>query len=73
MTEDQQTLHVARDGSVARVTLDNPPVNVLGANLMTDLTTFLHKGRADDRLKVIVFDSANPDFFIAHVDMTLMD
>jgi len=51
------------------ITFSNPPINVfvpttileLGA-LMTDLT-------ADPSVKVVVFESANPDFYIAHLDV----
>lgn len=69
--DDFETLHVSRDGGVARVTLDNPPVNVLGVALMADLRRLLTALRDDESVRVIVFDSANPEFFIAHVDMTL--
>lgn len=71
---DSQTysmIQVTVEAGVARVTLDNPPVNVLGVTLLTELTKFLTTIASDTRVKVIVFDSADPDFFIAHVDMTL--
>jgi enoyl-CoA hydratase/carnithine racemase len=64
-------LRVSIEGGIARVTIDNPPVNVLGFGLMTDLSTLLTSLSADSSVRVIVFDSAVPDFFIAHVDMTL--
>jgi len=51
------------------ITFSNPPINMfvpativeLGA-LMTDLET-------DPSVKVVVFQSANPDFFVAHLDV----
>lgn len=67
------TLRVSREDGIVRVTLDNPPVNVLNVALMTDLRHLLTTLRGDDSVRVIVFDSANPEFFIAHVDMTLVD
>lgn len=67
------TIRIAVADGVAHVTLDNPPVNVLNVQLMTELRHFLTTARAEEALKVIVFDSADPDFFIAHVDMTLID
>lgn len=73
MPVSYQTIRVLRDEAVARVTLDNPPVNVMNVALMTELRAFLLEAREDDALKVIIFESANPDFFIAHVDMTLID
>lgn len=66
-------LRVVREGGVARVIIDNPPVNVLDVTLMRELRSFLLAAREDSVLKVIVFESANPDFFVAHVDMTLID
>ncbi|WP_322871995.1 enoyl-CoA hydratase/isomerase family protein [Streptomyces goshikiensis] len=67
------TLRVSLEGGIARVTLDNPPVNVLDVALMADLRHLLTALRDDDSVRVIVFDSASPEFFIAHVDMTLVD
>ncbi|MFI9184933.1 enoyl-CoA hydratase/isomerase family protein [Streptomyces goshikiensis] len=66
------TLRVSLEGGIARVTLDNPPVNVLDVALMADLRHLLTALRDDDSVRVIVFDSASPEFFIAHVDMTLV-
>jgi len=67
------TLRVSREAGIARVTLDNPPVNVLDVALMGDLRRLLTALRDDDSVRVIVFDSADPEFFIAHVDMSLGD
>ncbi|MFI8278170.1 enoyl-CoA hydratase/isomerase family protein [Streptomyces sp. NPDC085929] len=67
------TLRVSLEDGIARVTLDNPPVNVLNVALMADLRHLLTALRDDDSVRVIVFDSASPEFFIAHVDMTLVD
>jgi len=61
-----------RDG-VATVTIDNPPVNVLDVRLMGEIRGFLASVREDTQTRVIVFESADPEFFIAHVDMTLGD
>ncbi|MFC9252603.1 enoyl-CoA hydratase/isomerase family protein [Amycolatopsis thailandensis] len=66
-------LRVSREAGIVRVTLDNPPVNVLDVTLMTDLRRLLTTLRDDDSARVIVFDSADPEFFIAHVDMSLVD
>ncbi|TWF77910.1 enoyl-CoA hydratase/carnithine racemase [Pseudonocardia hierapolitana] len=67
------TLRVSREAGIVRVTLDNPPVNVLDVALMSDLMDLLRALRDDESVRVIVFDSADPDFFIAHVDMSLVD
>ncbi len=68
-----EKLRVACDSGVVTVTIDNPPVNVLDAALMAELRLLLSTVRDDAGAKVIVFDSANPDFFKAHVDMSLID
>jgi len=66
------TLRVAIDGGVARVTLDHPPINLFDIPLMTDLDRLGRALEADDAVRVVVFQSANPDFFIAHADVTLI-
>ncbi|MCE9667616.1 enoyl-CoA hydratase/isomerase family protein [Myxococcus stipitatus] len=74
MTEDRYSkIRVSIAAGVARVTLDNPPVNALDVALMKELRDFLSTVRDLPSVSVIVFDSANPDFFIAHVDMALID
>lgn len=65
-----RTLRVRREHGVAHVTIDNPPINVLGVAVMTDLRHLLTTLAGDGTVRVIVFDSADPDFFLAHVDMT---
>ncbi|MFE9680957.1 enoyl-CoA hydratase/isomerase family protein [Streptomyces sp. NPDC006285] len=67
------TLRVAIDAGVARITLDNPPVNVLSGTLIRELHDVLGTLRDDRSVRVIVFSSANPEFFIAHVDIHILD
>ncbi len=66
-------LSISHDAGVSTITIDNPPVNVLDVSLMSELSRFLVSVRDDPNTRVLVFQSANPDFFIAHVDMTLID
>ncbi|MEU1299860.1 enoyl-CoA hydratase/isomerase family protein [Streptomyces shenzhenensis] len=73
MNLDQYTtLRAAVDAGVARITLDNPPVNVLSGTLIRELHDVLGKMRDDRSVRVIVFSSANPEFFIAHVDIHIL-
>lgn len=58
---------------VANITLNNPPVNVLSGKMMKELRKLLGDLAIDPGVKVIVFDSLNPDFFIAHVDINILD
>jgi enoyl-CoA hydratase/carnithine racemase len=66
MTEFQH-LRITRHSSAHwRVTFDNPPINLFYDESMPELERMLDQAAANDDLKVLVFDSANPDFFIAH-------
>jgi enoyl-CoA hydratase/carnithine racemase len=47
-----------------------PPMNLLGPALVRDLVSFLQWAEADDAFRVLVFRSADPDYFISHVDVT---
>ncbi|PSM40387.1 enoyl-CoA hydratase [Streptomyces dioscori] len=67
------TLRVGLDDGVARIILDNPPVNVLSGTLIRELHDALATLRDDGLVRVIVFSSAHPEFFIAHVDIHILD
>ena len=68
-----EALRITVEAGVATVTLDHPPVNVLGLALIGDLARFAAAVRHDEQVRVIVLQSANPDFFVAHVDMELIN
>ena len=68
-----EKIRVSSANGIARVTMDNGPVNVLSIRMMGELADFLDAVKSDSRIKVVLFDSANPDFFIAHVDMTIAE
>jgi enoyl-CoA hydratase/carnithine racemase len=68
-----QLLHLTIADGVATVRLDNPPVNVLSGQMMLELHQVLRDLAARPAVKVIVLESANPDFFVAHVDMHIVD
>ena len=55
---------------VAFVTIDNPPMNLLNMELIGEFNRLQRKIAKDDDVRVIVFDSADPDFFIAHFDVS---
>jgi enoyl-CoA hydratase/carnithine racemase len=65
-----ETLMVRREGSVLFVDISAPPMNLLGPELVRDLVTLIQKAEADEAVRVLVFKSANPDYFISHVDVT---
>src|SRR5258705_13611729 len=55
--------------SLWRVTFDNPPINLIDAVMMKELLNLLTEIERDKREAVVLFDSANPAFFLAHYDI----
>jgi enoyl-CoA hydratase/carnithine racemase len=53
-----------------RVVFDYPPFNVLDATIFEGLQDLLVRMDANQSLHVVVFESANPDFYLAHFDLT---
>ena len=64
-----RTVRLSVDGGVAVAEIDNPPVNLITADLFRDLRAL--PDHLEDRTdaRVLVLRSANPDFFIAHYDV----
>ncbi|MGY0041022.1 enoyl-CoA hydratase/isomerase family protein [Pedobacter sp. NJ-S-72] len=67
-----RTLHINVSNSVVNVSLDNAPVNALSGKMMKELQQLLKDLSEDALIKVIVFESKNPVFFIAHVDINII-
>ena len=57
-----------RSSSYWRVTFDHPPINTITATTVAELAALVGLIEQDPDLKVVVFDSANPDFYLAHYD-----
>lgn len=70
--EEYRFLRVRRERGVAFITLDNPPINLLTLEMAAELRRLAEEIAADDGVKVTVFDSADPDFFIAHFDVSVL-
>lgn len=63
-------IHIQKRSSAYwRATIDNPPVNLFDQDLVADLQTLTDQLEKDAAVKVVVFDSADPDFFISHIDI----
>jgi enoyl-CoA hydratase/carnithine racemase len=45
-------------------------MNLLGPELVRDLVSLIQQAEADDSVQVLVFKSADPDYFISHGDVT---
>ncbi|HEY6396135.1 MAG TPA: enoyl-CoA hydratase/isomerase family protein [Solirubrobacteraceae bacterium] len=52
-----------------RVTFDNPPLNLYDPETEASLAGIVDQLEADPDVKVVVFDSALPDFFMAHLNL----
>src|SRR5580704_4236216 len=51
------------------VTFCNPPINIFVPATIVELAGLMTDLEADPFVKVVVFQSANPDFFVAHLDV----
>jgi enoyl-CoA hydratase/carnithine racemase len=65
-------LKVLVERGVAWVTIDHPPINLFDMVLIQEMDRVGRELEADDDVRVVVLQSANPDFFIAHADVTLI-
>jgi enoyl-CoA hydratase/carnithine racemase len=70
--EGYRFLKIRVDRGVAFVTIDNPPINLLTLELSAELLRLAGQILADEEVRVTVFDSANPEFFIAHFDVNVL-
>jgi enoyl-CoA hydratase/carnithine racemase len=68
-----ETLTVRAEGSVLFAEIAAPPMNLLGPELVRDLVSVIEWAEADDAVQVLVFTSADRDYFISHVDVTRID
>ena len=51
-----------------RITFDNPPLNLMGPQLVQEFREIMAAIEADEQVKVVVFDSAVDGFFLNHSD-----
>ena len=65
-----ETLTVRPEAGVLFVEIAAPPMNLLGPELVRDLVSLILHAEADEAVRVLVFKSADPDYFISHVDLT---
>jgi enoyl-CoA hydratase/carnithine racemase len=60
------------DGGVVVVTIDHPPTNLVDGALIVGLAGLLDEVEPDESVKVLVFRSADPDYFLMHGDVELL-
>ena len=61
-----ETLKVRKEEAVLFAEIGTPPMNLLGP----ELVPLMQQAEAYAAVQVLVFTSADPDYFIAHVDVT---
>ncbi|MEM9137598.1 MAG: enoyl-CoA hydratase/isomerase family protein [Cyanobacteria bacterium P01_F01_bin.42] len=68
MKDKFTTFQVEVKNAVAWVTFDYPPVNIQGLPMLADLNTLAQRLEVNCDIKVVVFQSAHPEIFVAHAD-----
>src|SRR6202046_1314587 len=64
-------LHLNRQSPAYwRVTIDNPPINVMGPEMVQQFQEVIDALESDPVVRVVVFDSAVDDYFLNHSDFT---
>ena len=63
-------LKVEKREGLVTVVINNPPINLITLDLYRELSQFVEKMADEKGVSVILFKSANPDFFIAHFDVS---
>ena len=70
MAYDYEFLKVSQSGRLAEVVISNPPINIITIPLYMELSQLTLELKADPSITVVVFKSADPDFFLAHFDVS---
>jgi len=69
-TTTAQLRLVRRSPAYWRVTIDNPPINVMGPEMVREFQNVIDAIEGDEHVRVVVFDSAVDDYFLNHSDFT---
>ncbi len=68
VTKDKRVRLERRSPFYWRVTFDHPPLNIFGPESIPQLDRVITALEADENVKVVVFDSLVPGFFLTHYD-----
>src|SRR5215207_6373144 len=70
MSDHTRRLTIHRETpAIWRVTFDHPPINLVDHGTLQELHDLTAAIETSDDLKVVIFESADPDFFLAHWDL----
>src|SRR5277367_926421 len=67
-TKTSQIRLTRRSPAYWRITIDNPPINVMGPEMVREFQEIINAIEADDQVRVVVFDSAVDGYFLNHSD-----
>lgn len=66
-------LNITKTDGVTTVLIQNPPVNILTIDLINELNQFILSLKDDRETKAVVFTSFHDAFFIAHLDLNVIN
>lgn len=66
-------LTVNTNAGIAHVAIDNAPINLLTLDLINELNAYILSLKGDRDTKAVVFSSSDSAFFLAHLDITLIN
>jgi enoyl-CoA hydratase/carnithine racemase len=74
MTQVYRTLRVApSDRGVLSVVIDAPPMNLIGPELVRDLVGLSGALESGQETRVVVLESADPEYFVPHARLFAVD
>jgi enoyl-CoA hydratase/carnithine racemase len=56
--------------SLWRTTFNNPPINLIDVRMIAELRELFVRVERDEGPAVLIFESADPDYFLAHFDIS---
>jgi enoyl-CoA hydratase/carnithine racemase len=66
-------LSIVNNHGIAAVTINNPPANVITIDLINEINAFILSLTDDRDTKIVVFKSADEKFFLAHLDLNVIN
>jgi enoyl-CoA hydratase/carnithine racemase len=69
---DHGPLRATSHGGIVSVVIDHPPTNLLDGSLLEGLRSLLDHLEGEPSVRVVIFRSADPDFFVMHGDVDLL-
>ncbi|MGI9433133.1 MAG: hypothetical protein ACR2PQ_13010, partial [Myxococcota bacterium] len=72
MADEYQCLQIEKSDGIATITIAHPPIKLFDVALMQEMGRAGREVESDDEVRVVVVESDDPDFFIAHADVELI-